>query len=90
MGAQHGPIDCPSMGHGKKVGGPSMGHRWECDGPSMAHRWPMDGLPWDPNSGMIKVINIGEIRFIGNHFLSQSVLYSFNIVKYVNILKIET
>ena len=39
MGAQNGPIDGPSMGHGKKVGGPSMGHRWECDGPSMAHGW---------------------------------------------------
>ena len=39
MGAHNGPIDGPSMGHGKMVGGPSMGHRWECDGPSMAHGW---------------------------------------------------
>ena len=43
MGAQHGPIDCPSMGHGKNVGGPSMDHRI-----------PIDGLPWDPNSGLLR------------------------------------
>ena len=50
MGAQNGPIDGPSMGHGKKVGEPSMGHRWTIDGNAMVHRWFIDGQPWDPNS----------------------------------------